>query len=135
MLGVPGRYIMRFIASILNHIKVLLCLVCREEGEREKGKEGGREGVLCMLREGLYLWYCIHLFLNLHSVFTHTVYSLLISKGKSSFHKGLWFTKAPLPFGYYSNCTGQKVLGLSCHESIPFPVRYTYVPSNLCFTK
>ena len=44
VLGVPGRYIMRFIASILNHIKVLLCLVCREGGEREKGKEGEREG-------------------------------------------------------------------------------------------
>ena len=60
VLGVPGRYIMRFIASILNHIKVLLCLVCRKGGEREKGKEGEREGVLCMLREELYLWYCIH---------------------------------------------------------------------------
>ena len=64
VLGVPQWYIMRFIASNLNHVNIRCYALCagREERERKRKRERGREGVPYMLREGLYLWYCVHLF-------------------------------------------------------------------------
>ena len=75
VLGVPQWYIMRFIASNLNHVNMRCYALCagREERERKRKREGGREYLMCSERG--YIFGTASTSSPYKTVFIHTMYS------------------------------------------------------------